>query len=200
MKLDETEVRILEELRTDARISRNELAEKAGVTTPTVSSKIERLESAGIIEGYSASLNTKKLGFQRYIFTVKVSIGSASEMSEEIKDIAEVDELYITDDSELIAHVLVSDFRGLDSFLDKLKETENISDYSYTRVTERVKRGNSFSLNKNMDIELGCYYCNKPIEGEPVKVKMDGKDHYLCCDVCAEEYKKKYQELKEGAD
>lgn len=197
MELDETEVKILEEIREDARISLNKLAEKVGVTTPTVSRKINKLESMDIIWGYSADLNKRRLGFQRYIFTVKMPVDSMEYISEELKEIPEVEELYLTDSSELIAHVLVSDFDVLDTFIDRLKVIENINGYSYSRVSEHVKCESSFPLEKNIDIELGCYYCHKPIEGEPVKLKMDGKDHYLCCEVCAEEYKKKYQELKE---
>ena len=39
------------------------IAEKAYLSSPAVSARIERLEKAGIITGYSASVNTEKLGY-----------------------------------------------------------------------------------------------------------------------------------------
>ena len=38
----------------------------------------------------------------------------------------------------------------------------------------------------------------KLIKDEPVKIKLDGKNHYLCCNTCVDHYKEKYKKLKEG--
>ena len=44
------------------------------------------------------------------------------------------------------------------------------------------------------------YYCKKPIYDNPVKLKLDGKDHYLCCQSCARLFKEKYERIKAEAD
>lgn len=49
---DELDTRILAELEKDARISYRELGRRLGVSTPTVSYRIRRMEEAGLIRGY----------------------------------------------------------------------------------------------------------------------------------------------------
>ncbi len=38
---------------------------------------------------------------------------------------------------------------------------------------------------------IKCYYCGHMMKDEGVKIKLDGKYHYLCCSVCAKLYKEK---------
>ncbi len=60
--LDATDARILEALIDDARISIAELARTVGLSPPSVSERIKRLEEAGVIEGYTLRINPKALG------------------------------------------------------------------------------------------------------------------------------------------
>lgn len=50
---DDLDVRIVRELQRDGRVSFNELARRLGVSTPTVSYRVKRLEDVGIIQGYT---------------------------------------------------------------------------------------------------------------------------------------------------
>lgn len=60
--LDATDVRILNALVDDARISIADLARSVGLSPPSVSERIKRLEEAGVIEGYTVTINPKALG------------------------------------------------------------------------------------------------------------------------------------------
>ncbi|MFB3135844.1 MAG: Lrp/AsnC family transcriptional regulator [Rhodospirillales bacterium] len=60
--LDATDGRILEALIDDARISIAELARTVGLSPPSVSERIKRLEEAGVIEGYTLRINPQALG------------------------------------------------------------------------------------------------------------------------------------------
>lgn len=60
--LDTTDVQILLALAVDARTSVADLARMVGLSPPTVSERIRRLEDAGVIEGYTATINPKALG------------------------------------------------------------------------------------------------------------------------------------------
>jgi len=60
--LDATDVRILDALVNDARISTADLARSVGLSPPSVSERIKRLEEAGVIEGYTLTINPKALG------------------------------------------------------------------------------------------------------------------------------------------
>lgn len=51
--LTELDRRIIEALKADARVSFRALAKRLGVSTPTISKRVKRLEEAGIIRGYT---------------------------------------------------------------------------------------------------------------------------------------------------
>ena len=61
--MDHIDRQIVNILQKNARTPLKVIAEKAYLSSPAVSARIERLEKAGIITGYSASVNTEKLGY-----------------------------------------------------------------------------------------------------------------------------------------
>jgi Lrp/AsnC family transcriptional regulator, leucine-responsive regulatory protein len=61
-RLDETDVQILAILQEDGRISNADLAQRVGLTPPTVLRRVKILEEHGYIKGYAALVNPLKLG------------------------------------------------------------------------------------------------------------------------------------------
>ncbi|WP_337863122.1 Lrp/AsnC family transcriptional regulator [Nitrososphaera sp.] len=61
--MDETDVKILKKLLSDARSSYRKIAEEIGVSPPTVLARVEKLEGKGVIKSYSAVLDHEKLGY-----------------------------------------------------------------------------------------------------------------------------------------
>lgn len=61
LKLDRYDVRILAILSRDGRITKSRLAEAINLSVSPCWERVKRLEEAGIIEGYSARLNTQVL-------------------------------------------------------------------------------------------------------------------------------------------
>ena len=61
--IDAIDSQILDALITDARMTIAELARRIGLSSPSVAERIKRLEEAGVIEGYSVTINPKALGF-----------------------------------------------------------------------------------------------------------------------------------------
>ncbi len=62
MKLDRYDQRILEELQRDGRITNQDLAERIGLSPSPCLRRVRALEEAGIITGYRAVLDARKLG------------------------------------------------------------------------------------------------------------------------------------------
>ncbi len=60
--LDDLDYKILKILQHSGRTKRNELAESVGLSIPSVSERLHKLEQKGIIEGYYAKLNKKAFG------------------------------------------------------------------------------------------------------------------------------------------
>lgn len=53
---------LLRELQLDARLSFAELGRRVGLSTPAVAERVRNLEASGVISGYRAELDLKKLG------------------------------------------------------------------------------------------------------------------------------------------
>ncbi len=62
LKLDDRDLAILRVLSTDGRITKAQLAERVGLSASPCWERLRKLEDAGVIEGYHARLNLKKLG------------------------------------------------------------------------------------------------------------------------------------------
>lgn len=62
-KLDKIDLKIIHLLQENARYPLKYLAEQVYLSTPAVSSRIEKLEAAGILKGYTAQIDNFKLGF-----------------------------------------------------------------------------------------------------------------------------------------
>ena len=69
-RLDATDWLILRELQGDGRITNIELARKVGISAPPCLRRVRVLEETGIIEGFTAILNERALGFDVSAFAM----------------------------------------------------------------------------------------------------------------------------------
>lgn len=89
-EIDDVDSAILYALQEDARnMSSGDIAERTGTSDSTVRKRIQRLESDGIIKGYSASVDYQKSGYPlRMLLYCTASIAERSNL---IPDILEID-------------------------------------------------------------------------------------------------------------
>ncbi|WP_088831971.1 Lrp/AsnC family transcriptional regulator [Paenibacillus tyrfis] len=66
--LDQTDIRILEELINNGRITMKELGKKVHLTGQAAASRVIKLEEYGVIEGYTIKLNQVKAGYSIHAF------------------------------------------------------------------------------------------------------------------------------------
>ncbi len=62
MKLDARDIAILQILSTEGRIAKTALADRVGLSPTPCWDRMQRLEKAGLIEGYRAEISLRKLG------------------------------------------------------------------------------------------------------------------------------------------
>lgn len=63
LKLDHLDLQLVDALQHDARLSIRELGRRLGVSAPTVSDRLSRLEDAGVIRSYGAVVSLGALGY-----------------------------------------------------------------------------------------------------------------------------------------
>lgn len=68
MKLDQRDLDILRVLSREGRITKTALAERVGLSPTPCWERLQKLENAGLIEGYRATVNLKKLGAHVTVF------------------------------------------------------------------------------------------------------------------------------------
>jgi DNA-binding Lrp family transcriptional regulator len=120
--LDQTDVKILETLLRDARLSSRQLARKIGVSVGTVLDRVKRMEQSGVIKGYSVMLDHEKLGYELTVVTeITVSKGKLLEMEKQIGKISSVCAVYdVTGSTDAIAIAKFRSRKELSAFTKSL--------------------------------------------------------------------------------
>ncbi len=121
-ELDATDARILEALIEDARISIAELARSVGLSPPSVSERIKRLEEAGVIEGYTLKIDPKALGLPLAAWLrIRPIPGQHHKVAEILRELPEIVECdRITGEDCFIARAHVRSVDDLEKLVDQV--------------------------------------------------------------------------------
>ncbi|MEN4686367.1 Lrp/AsnC family transcriptional regulator [Pantoea agglomerans] len=120
MTLSSTDMKILEILQDDARVTNQVLAEKINISASPCWRKVRKLEEDNVIQGYRAVLDRKKIGLGVMVFIRGVidshSEAEARKFEEEVTALEDVVACYsIGGDADFLLQVVASD---LDSYAD----------------------------------------------------------------------------------
>jgi len=149
VQLDAIDWRILEALQADGRASLSSLGKKVGLSQPAVSERVKRLESKGVIEGYSARVNFRAVGLDLLaiarIKTTFANLQACLKLFESMPEILEVHR--VTGEDCLIVKVLVPRAAQLESVIDRLARYGSVttsivlSSAAPAAVTRRLHQG-----------------------------------------------------------
>lgn len=122
--LDGIAWKLIEFLQQNARQTFAELGRKVGLSTPAVAERVRRLEEAGVITGYHASLNIAKLGVPIRILVRLTIPGGDLQVSRAVTAIKELPEISkchrITGAESFIIEADVVSIRHLEALIDRL--------------------------------------------------------------------------------
>jgi len=122
--LDDIDKRILELLSNDGRMSVKDLAQQVGLSAPSTSERIKRLEERGVIRGFTVEIDPASIGFTlQAIIRVRPLPGKlhvVQQLIEAIPEISECDK--VTGDDCFIARLHVRSIEELDTILDKIAD------------------------------------------------------------------------------
>lgn len=142
MSADSTEQRILSVLEEDAQASYAEIADRADVSKPTVRKYIDRLEDEGVIVGYSADVDPKKLPGQS-IALVGIDVASEQyvEVTRTLQGLGSVESLYTSSgDHTLMAEVRAEDGDAVGEIIaDRIVSIDGVDAAHPSFLQERLK-------------------------------------------------------------
>ncbi|RLP23417.1 Lrp/AsnC family transcriptional regulator [Mesorhizobium sp. YM1C-6-2] len=120
--LDAVDARIIKTLAEDARTSVADIARLVGLSGPSVSERIRRLEENGVIDGYTVRLNASGIGLPIAAWLrVRPLPGELSRVTEILRGLPEVVECdRITGDDCFIAKAHVRSMEHLEKVIDRI--------------------------------------------------------------------------------
>lgn len=152
-RLEAEDVRILDHLQQDGRMTNQALSEAVGLSTSPCWRRVRHLEETGVIQGYGARLDRKQVGLGVLAF-IRVKIDSHSEaeaedFSQQVSALKEVIACYsIAGDADFLLQVVAAD---LDSYADfamsVVRRLPRIKEMQTTFVLKEIKAFNGFPLD-----------------------------------------------------
>lgn len=146
-ELDQFDLRILEIVAVDGRISVTDLAGKVGLSKTPCQIRLKRLIEDGFIEGFRAVLNAKKLNLDHVAF-VEVKLSNTQEESlrsfnHAISNIREVEECHlIAGRFDYLLKIRTRDIRRYRQVLgEKISTLPFVASTSTNVAMETVKEG-----------------------------------------------------------
>lgn len=145
MKLDRYDRKILQLLQHNGRITNQELAERVGLSAAPCLRRVRSLEEQGIISGYQAVLDAKKMGLS-LIALLQISMDRHTperfeNFDAKIRELPEVLEcLLITGhDADYMLKVIVKDMESYQELLlNKITRIEGVSGVHSSFVMRQV--------------------------------------------------------------
>ncbi len=153
MKLDEIDIKILEILQKDGRITNAKLASRIGISPPAMLDRVKRLETSGVISKFVALVDRKKVGIGILAFvSVSLAIHQFSSMDNFVSTILELDEVLecyqISGDNDFILKIALDSLDNYSDFIvNRLTGIEGIQTINSTFVLKTIKSNTAFSLD-----------------------------------------------------
>ena len=152
LELDAVDIRILNLLQEDARLSIRQLARAVSLSTTPVHERLKRLEAAGVIDHYGAVLNTARIGsFIAFFVNITLKEHSTKQGGEFIGQITafpEVVEFHVIGgEHDFMIKVIVPDMTSYRRFfIEQLGNIPNIARLQSIIVLDTVKKDNKIPL------------------------------------------------------
>ena len=199
VELDATDIGILRALQEDARRSLRDIAKRIGVSVPTVSSRLATLEQLGVVKAYRAVLDPERLNERSVTLIVKSNLQTADQVATDLSRLERIRRVTTARSGWIVAEATVTNREDVDVLLDAVGAIPNIVDCEHYVGVRTLKEEPRAIVTDTLSASLICFQCKGPIAGEPIKIRMDERDHYLCCHSCERLYIEKYKKMKAGA-
>ena len=199
LNLDDVDRKILRELQKDGRASFRDISARINVSTPTVSSRVQAMVDVGLIKGYSTLLDADMLGQISVALILESKPIDLERVVAKVKDEEIVRQIYMLSDSRILCVLSFYNQIKYQRFLESLAQVPEIVRMDNSMVMRVPKEDPRAALTDEAGLMIRCYYCGHMMKDEGVKIKLDGRYHYLCCPVCEKAYREKYERLKKQA-
>ena len=152
-KLDAIDRRIIAAIQDDGRITTNDLAEKVGLSPSPCARRLRLLENSGVIAGYTAIIDQKKVGLPISAFaSIKLERQREEDLdrfAEAVSRWPEVMECYLmTGQRDYLMRVVCADLPAYERFLKaRLTRLDGIASIESSFALGQVKHTNVLPIS-----------------------------------------------------
>jgi DNA-binding Lrp family transcriptional regulator len=143
MQTDETDRALIALLQENARLPVATLARRLGLARTTVQARLERLENAGVIAGYSVRLSQNARPALRATALVSIEPRSGPAVLARLKSLPQVRRVHTTSGRfDLIVTLEAETTEALDETLDRIGEAKGVrGSESLIHLSTKLDRG-----------------------------------------------------------
>lgn len=150
--LDEIDVTLLEILQKNGRTRRNDLAHAVGLSIPSVSERLRKLEESGVIIGYTTFVDPKKVGKDITAF-ITVTVDTSKHYSSFLDHAKSTDEILeihsVTGSGTHLLKIRTENTSSLERLLSKIQAWSGIVNTTTSIVLSTMKETNKIKINKS---------------------------------------------------
>lgn len=147
--LDDLDLKLLRSLQQNGRKKRNELAEQVGLSVPSVSERLKKLEDNKIIEGYFAKINRQAFGYDILAF-ILVMMDSSKHYKDLIKHVEKnpnILECYsVLGEGSHLLKVTVKNTEALEKLLSEIQTWLGVTSTKTTYVLSTLKETTEINI------------------------------------------------------
>ena len=197
MKLDPIDLVILKELNADGRASLRQIAKKSSLSTPTVSSRFERMKKAGLIQKFVPVLSPDVSDDSSLLAFVTLNVPSSSieKIAKELGGKPGVIGVFVTTGvNNLVLRVSVRNAQSLQRFLTSAEFRKLGVEVTGSQIiTETVKDERPLPFMDEIHMKLSCDLCKGEITSStPYTIRVASTRYYFCCKTCKATYLQKH--------
>ncbi|MBI5730634.1 MAG: Lrp/AsnC family transcriptional regulator [Ignavibacteriales bacterium] len=152
--LDDLDITILKKLQENGRTKRNELADTIGLSIPSLSERLKKLEDNGVIEGYYTKVNRHSFGFDimAFVSVIMDSSKNYEKFSELVKKTPEILECHaILGEGSHILKIVVKGSKDLEMLLGKIQSWAGVHRTVTSFVLSTIKETTSLNLQSKKE-------------------------------------------------
>lgn len=197
LKIDELDSQIIELLQQDGRMQLKDIAEKTGVSIPTVRARVKRLLELGVIKKFTAVVSTERIwGRVRFAIICNIKASEIGKIRKRLREVREIRGFYLLAGERNT--LIEGEVDGLEKFNPFISELSSlgIEDVSSFIVTDVLKEEYGSLVGPNTSLSIRCDFCGAIIYGKPVIEYIDGGRYYFSARECAEAYMQRLKKEK----
>ncbi len=147
--LDDIDIKILNTLQKSGRTKRNKLADEVGLSIPSVSERLNKLEEKGIIDGYYAKLNKNAFGYDIKVFIVVIMDSSKhyKNLISKVEKIPQILECHsVLGEGSHMLKAIVKNTESLEKLLSEIQSWPGVTATKTTFVLSTIKETTEIAI------------------------------------------------------